>query len=871
MGASTSRVPRYEVIDPQASSSESPRPLAGSFSPPTQGLVQPQNSQWAPVQQAPAPPLPVGWDFAIDPASGYPYFFHTQSQISQWDDPRGPGFGLPERDATSTDSAHPQRVIPPWEGGPANGVDPLTWPLPPGWQEQLDLATNQRYFVNYDARIMSYNDPRLEIAKAYTQGPVAEGIPVYYPPPAYGRVTDTSSQQQFRPPAGFGTQGASSPGHQYIQQSYPPPPPPAKKKHASMWSRLGYRHGSGRVKNNRPLQMGLLAGYGPYGYGGAPPSSSSSSSSSTSSDDSDDDRDSGVGDAFGGVGGRLLFAQTFGDDGDDGSSAGLPDHGDAGTSGGDMGAIDEYGLLTEEGGGGGGGAAIEASSGGSGGVSASGDFNPEQSFRGWQSEAKFSFLKLWSTASQSHPSSQGGRLWMFDGYSRLVIVLTLLVGVYFGAFEGLLSLVFAFAGKLILSLRKSTQLIKARRKTARNLRNVARWAFRKASTLIRVRSSLSTTLAEMQAWFYEHVYDHPLVKLRMLTAKDEAGPLHSRLPLRPREITIVTQASADRLPAIEAMATSWGGAMCVAIHIRSISELKQLYPKLRDLHARIEAQDHCRLDVCVATEDGLSTDTPSPAALYPINAMRNLALSMAATELVFILDADFVPSKGMHDVLTGDEKLYSGLLRMAVEERQMLVIPAFESTSGKFEVLERTKAIYPTTYQDLCVKWMEGAATAFHCSHFARGHKPTNYERFLNPSTSGPYKVQYREFYEPYVVCARELIPPFDARFRGYGMNKISHAYHCAAKGMGFAVLPQVFVWSLPHLKSQAWTYTFGARKDPAQKLRILGLYRKFKSEVQRERRFNRNAGDDLRLELLEVRVEQPPQECRHASSMQQE
>lgn len=79
------------------------------------------------------------------------------------------------------------------------------------------------------------------------------------------------------------------------------------------------------------------------------------------------------------------------------------------------------------------------------------------------------------------------------------------------------------------------------------------------------------------------------------------------------------QASADRLPAIEAMATSWGGAMCVAIHISSMSELKQLYPKLRDLHARIEAQHHCRLDVCVATEDGLSTDTPSPAALYPVS------------------------------------------------------------------------------------------------------------------------------------------------------------------------------------------------------------------------------------------------------------
>lgn len=79
---------------------------------------------------------------------------------------------------------------------------------------------------------------------------------------------------------------------------------------------------------------------------------------------------------------------------------------------------------------------------------------------------------------------------------------------------------------------------------------------------------------------------------------------------------MLTQASGDRLPAIEAMAMSWGGVLCVAIYVRGQAELQELYPRLCSLHERIEAKRLCRLNICVATEEGVLSDE---SALYPVS------------------------------------------------------------------------------------------------------------------------------------------------------------------------------------------------------------------------------------------------------------
>ena len=42
-------------------------------------------------------------------------------------------------------------------------------------------------------------------------------------------------------------------------------------------------------------------------------------------------------------------------------------------------------------------------------------------------------------------------------------------------------------------------------------------------------------------------------------------------------------------------------------------------------------------------------------------------------------------------------------------------------------------------------------------------------------NASEQYTVNYEFRYEPWVICNRLLVPWYDARFRGYGQNKIVH------------------------------------------------------------------------------------------------
>lgn len=81
-----------------------------------------------------------------------------------------------------------------------------------------------------------------------------------------------------------------------------------------------------------------------------------------------------------------------------------------------------------------------------------------------------------------------------------------------------------------------------------------------------------------------------------------------------------------------------------------------------------------------------------------------------------------------------------------------------------------------------------------------QGHAPTNYSAWMRASAS--YTVAFEEYYEPYVLAHRSCISLYDERFRGYGLNKISHIYSAAAAGFVFKVSSSKssavpFDWSL--------------------------------------------------------------------------
>ena len=240
--------------------------------------------------------------------------------------------------------------------------------------------------------------------------------------------------------------------------------------------------------------------------------------------------------------------------------------------------------------------------------------------------------------------------------------------------------------------------------------------------------------------------------------------------------------------------------------------------KLVDHVATDDDDQHHDVLGSAAGGDGGTEHAGAPKPLYPINTLRNLALRNAPTDLVFLLDVDFVPSAGLLQELSRD----AGLLARLEDgrTRTVLVVPAFEVSPAHKLPKEQAALLSLASCEP-------PAATPFHIDHFPAGHAPTDYATWQ--VASAPYPVAYADSYEPYVIASKAWLPPYDERFTGYGMNKVSHLYTVAASGAQFVVLPRHFVAAHEHAKSSSWQATFGNRADPRQRMRVAALYRRLK------------------------------------------
>lgn len=73
-----------------------------------------------------------------------------------------------------------------------------------------------------------------------------------------------------------------------------------------------------------------------------------------------------------------------------------------------------------------------------------------------------------------------------------------------------------------------------------------------------------------------------------------------------------------------------------------------------------------------------------------------------------------------------------------------------------------------------------GALRAFHAGNFPEGHRQTNLDRWAALAADAtPYEVKYAEGYEPYGLFFRRHAPPFDERFRGFGLDKVRVQIGC--------------------------------------------------------------------------------------------
>ena len=238
------------------------------------------------------------------------------------------------------------------------------------------------------------------------------------------------------------------------------------------------------------------------------------------------------------------------------------------------------------------------------------------------------------------------------------------------------------------------------------------------------------------------------------------------------DVTLVAQLSLDRLQLIESLCKHWEGPISLALYM-SDSEVEQFYSFITEsetLRSRRNIGYH------IVYKDGF---------YYPINILRNVALTHVNTPYVFLTDVDFLPMYSLYGYLQ------KSISTIGVTDRTALVVPAFET--------QRYRIDFPRNKAELISMLDSGTIFTFRYHVWTRGHAPTDYERWRTANI--PYKIEWQPDFEPYIVVRRDVIQ-YDPRFVGFGWNKVSHIMQLHAQGYEFLVLPSAFMIHMPHAPS---------------------------------------------------------------------
>jgi hypothetical protein len=190
---------------------------------------------------------------------------------------------------------------------------------------------------------------------------------------------------------------------------------------------------------------------------------------------------------------------------------------------------------------------------------------------------------------------------------------------------------------------------------------------------------------------------------------------------------------------------------------------------------------------------------------YPVNTLRNLALSAVRTTHVAYLDVDFWPSSDLREILDSDIVRQ----KFAQDPKAAMVIPAFSMKRQCVEerdCVELNVPAMPLRRRQMLDTILAKKALQFDPTN-AGGHGSTRYTDWINQrsTTLIPIECVKSNRYEPYLVFRYcQDLPPFQEIFTGYGKNKMSWMMQLRRTGWSFWQLGEAFCVHYPHLSSQA-------------------------------------------------------------------
>jgi hypothetical protein len=268
------------------------------------------------------------------------------------------------------------------------------------------------------------------------------------------------------------------------------------------------------------------------------------------------------------------------------------------------------------------------------------------------------------------------------------------------------------------------------------------------------------------------------------------------------DVVLATHTSATKikLDNLRTQMRHWQGPVSAAIHITSdegIYALQEFMTTSTDLLPNISI--HVMFEY--------------PRRLtYPHNHLRHLAMQNLGSDYFVALDVDFIPKENTYSELVSLLRSNEAV-RKELHNRRIFVLPAFEIFPRKNETIS-TPDLLPASKTNLKEMYRNGLAGGFALVQYPFGHGPTNFDMFFNETVCRNefYKIEYSEFFEPYVLGYLPGIPSYWTSFRGYGLNKISWFTELDRAGYLFGVLTNFYVMHLNH--PTAYNYRQGKKNE---------------------------------------------------------
>ncbi|ORY25476.1 glycosyl-transferase for dystroglycan-domain-containing protein [Naematelia encephala] len=275
-----------------------------------------------------------------------------------------------------------------------------------------------------------------------------------------------------------------------------------------------------------------------------------------------------------------------------------------------------------------------------------------------------------------------------------------------------------------------------------------------------------------------------------------------RNPIK-KDITICTIMTLGRVEMFERLASIHDGPISVTIHVTK----RDMLP---DIDAMWAANPLMRQNVDIHV-------IISPH-LREFNTYRNMARLFARTDYIFQFDVDFATTTDFRNRIISDERL----MNMLEQGNNAFVVPAFQYRRDAN--VEPSLKDFPKTKEELLPIYKAGRGDIECFYHWWKpSHAGTNYTYWIGATDIYPV-TQWNTAYEPYVIIKRNSAPWCDARFIGYGDNKVSCLFEYYVSGQNFWVLPEDFIIHQTHSNLNA------ARKVGFEYNR--GLYVAFQEEV---------------------------------------